>query len=81
MNTLTEFLRLASSEEKQALAEQSQTTLEYLVHLAKGYRGSAPNLRLAARIVHAVRELHKHNGALPEVTYDALATIPPQTKD
>lgn len=73
MNKLAEFMRIASYEEKRALAEQAGTSAEYLVHLAKGYGGRAPNVRLAVKIETASRELRKVNRKLPIVTCEDLA--------
>lgn len=45
---LKDYMRPLSKDERQKLAEQAETTVEYLIQLAGGHR--IPSLRLAERI-------------------------------
>ena len=79
---LDEFLRAASREEVSGLAEYCDTSVDYLVHLARGYGNRSPSVVLALAIERGVALAHRANPALPLVVCadfaegadDAIAT-------
>ena len=67
MAKLNEWMKVATKEERERVAELAGTSVDYLYQLAGGHREN-PKLRLAAGIVRAVYTLHHETlGRLPVV--------------
>jgi hypothetical protein len=77
LTPLTELLRKCSPEEREWLATQAGTEVNYLYSLAGCHRGkSGPSLKLGLAIATAAKTLHeKAPDRIPLVTADALATM------
>ena len=67
MSTLKEWMAVATSEEKEALAVTAGTTVGYLRQAAGGYRDYSMKAGLAQRIEAAAADLRGANPALPEL--------------
>lgn len=67
MAKLAEWMKVATKEERERVAEEAGTSVDYLYQLAGGHREN-PKLRLAAGIVRAIYTLHMETmGRLPVV--------------
>lgn len=72
MATLSEWLRAATPEERQELADSCGTGVNYLYQIAGGHVES-PRLKLAQCLVRKIAILRKASGeALPSVSLDEL---------
>ena len=66
-DTLKEWMRISTPEEKEHLADTAGTTVGYLRQAAGGYRDYSMKAGLAQRIEIAARALRLFNPALPEL--------------
>lgn len=72
---LLTLLRACTAEEREWLAAEAGTEVNYLYSLGGCHRGQ-PKLKLGLAIADAARRLHeKTNGRTPVVTADQLATM------
>lgn len=74
-DSLSKFLRLATEEERVALATHAGTTIGYLYQLAGGHRVN-PATSISVGIENGTRALRRHNPALPVVTVLDILSIP-----
>lgn len=70
---LSDFLDTATGAEREELAQAAATSVEYLVHLARGYGNREPKVGLALRIEKGTIAAHSKNPALPVVLAEDLA--------
>ncbi len=66
-DSLKEWMRVSSTDEKEVLAIAAGTTVGYLRQAAGGYREYSMKAGLAQRIEIAAAVLRKENPALPEL--------------
>lgn len=75
MTPLSDFLRIASPEQRERCATLAGTSVGYLYQLAGCHRRN-PSATLALRIAEATETLHRETeGRLPIVTAEQLATM------
>lgn len=76
MNQLRKWMRVATPEERQELANRAGTTIGNLHQISGSYRSDGrPQIRsgLAIRIEQAARQMRKANKALPDVVRTDLS--------
>lgn len=75
MTPLSDFLRIASPEQRERCATLAGTSVGYLYQLAGCHRRN-PSAVLALRIAEATAVLHREtDGRLPVVTAEQIATM------
>ena len=74
IDSLKEWMRVSTPEEKEFLASTSGTTVGYLRQAAGGYREYSMKAGLAQRIEIAAHALRLVNPALPELKQTDLCT-------
>lgn len=70
---LETFLQKANDKQIASLAKYAKTSEAYLRHLARGYGGRTPNVRLALLIEEFTTKLNAKHPDLPVVTCEDLA--------
>lgn len=75
MTPLSDFLRIASPEQRERCATLAGTSVGYLYQLAGCHRRN-PSVNLAVRLAEATETLHREtDGRLPIVTAEQIATM------
>lgn len=74
IDSLKEWMRVSTPEEKDFLAKAAGTTVGYLRQAAGGYREYSMKAGLAQRIEIAAAALRKENPALPELKQTDLCS-------
>jgi hypothetical protein len=72
--TLKEFLRAASKEQRQEVADAAGTSVGYLYQLAGGHRRN-PGTHIALGIESATKKLNQRCRGVPVVTVESLAQL------